>query len=94
MSSTFFVSMICGMIAFNVALVIAFAFVIMRHIRLANKRCAEENRKERESIAAEYKNLAEKVTNALVQVGTALRDISTRLPITTKVLYNKDSEHG
>ncbi len=94
MSQFQFLAIICGAVVFNSGMIIGVAMFILHRTKAATAKCADENRKERENLAAEYKALAEKATTAMVQVGRALRSITDRLPETTKSIGNKETEFG
>ncbi len=84
MSQTLFLAIIAAQAAFNLCLIIAAAVIVLRRTKASSARCAEENRKEREAAAAEYKALAEKTTQAMVQISVAIGDLRERLPAGSK----------
>ncbi len=74
------ITLMCLCLGANIGFGLLLAVIVMKRVRTATTKCMEENHKEREAIAKEYKNLAEKATNALVNLGTLLADINQRIP--------------
>jgi len=70
---------VCLIVVLNFIVMAGIGMALIRRTKEANRRCAEENRRERETMAHEYRTLAEKTTTALINVGTAIRELSDKL---------------
>ena len=81
MSPNLFLFFLALVVGGNFLLVGATVLVILRRTAVASAKCAAENRKEREATAAEYKALAERTTDALVQISVAIGQLAEHLPI-------------
>ncbi len=93
MQSTLILLLLCGGLG-NLIILLVGAHLIFKRQAVANARCADQNRIEREASAREFKSLAERVTDALVHIGVKLSNLeerSTPAKGTTSILTKSGS---
>jgi len=90
MNQTLLLFLVGAALGLNVLFTVIVAFVVERRTRLASKKCAEENHKEREAMAQEFKGLAQSNVQALLQVSRAIKDLGSRLPPRTTSKTNNE----